>query len=461
MPAVRWRPETGFAHEWEGACQAIDLGVGGFIVFGGTVEGVRRFTSEVTRYAGRPLLIGADLERGAGQQIEGLSEFPPPGALASLDDPTAIQAAARTTAIEARSVGINWVFAPVADLDIEPENPIVQSRSFGANPELVARCVRLWVESCQAAGALACAKHYPGHGRTTTDSHAGLPRVEVSRDALELDARPFGAAIAGGVASVMTAHVAFPVLDPAGTPATFSAPILQRLRAAGFTGLIVTDAMIMEGAKRGSEADAAVEILRAGVDLLLYPQDPPATIAGLVKGVRSGRLGTARMAESFARYETALMLATRIAQPPSPDTAVSADIADRLLTRGLIRGSRPGLRAPLDLTIIDDDIGGPYPPSPGVILPDQLEAAGVPLGKGGSRVVVVFAEPRGWKSRAGLSEEAMQRLSAAAPAADLVVMFAHPRVAEVVPGHAPVVVAWHRQKLMQCAVARWIKTLLA
>jgi beta-glucosidase-like glycosyl hydrolase len=452
LPAIRWRTGSGFAQEMDHARRALDRGVGGFILFGGTAESVSRLSRELQEHAGRPLLIGSDLERGAGQQVAGLTEFPPPGALASLGD-EAIRQAARTTAAEAREVGINWIFAPVADLDIEPSNPIVQSRSFGADPDLTAHAVRLWVEACQAAGALACAKHYPGHGRTTRDSHAELPTVSDSADSLSMDERPFRSAIEAGVASVMTAHVAFPALDPTGKPATFSEPILRRLRMSGFNGLIVTDALIMEAARRGDEGDAAAEILAAGVDLLLYPSDFERAIGGLENGLTLGRLPQQRVEEALGRYSTAL---TRAGAPAVTGSRPGADgIADQLLKTGTQRGRAGKLTGPLTLTVIDDDIGGPYPPSPGVLLPAELERIGC-LGEGGSRVVLAFAEPRGWKSRAGFSESARQALSAAR-SADLVVLFGHPRLIGEIPGTAPVLVAWHRQALMQHAVVRWIQ----
>ena len=456
LPPVRWRADSGFSHELAGARAALDLGVGGFIVFGGTIDSVRDFIRGLVVYAGRPLLIGADLERGAGQQVEGLTEFPPPGALGALGDLAAVHTAGSTTGAEARSVGINWIFAPVADLDIEPSNPIVQSRSFGHDAGLVARCVGEWVEGCQEGGALACVKHYPGHGRTTTDSHAGLPLVSASFDALELDLLPFREAVKRGVASVMTAHVAYASLDPSGTPATYSAPILQRLRATGFDGLIVTDAMIMEGAKRGSEADAAVEMLRAGVDILLYPQNVATVVAGLKDGVAKGLLSAQRLDASLRRYETALFSASQPAAHPPVAHIRSAEIADRLVERGMLRGPRPAFRLPLDLTIIDDDVGGPFPPNPGVLVPTELAAKGAAVGMGGSRIVLAYAEPRGWKSRAGFSEAAARRLVERAPGADMVVLFGHPRLVESIPGTAPVLVAWHRQRLMQEAVARWL-----
>src|SRR5262249_40430953 len=147
---------------------------------------------------------------------------------------------------------------------------------------------RLWIEACQAEGLLACAKHYPGHGRTTGDSHNLLPSVPVSFEELqETDLRPFAAAVAAGVGSVMTAHVAFPSWDPSAAPATRSPVILGHLRMAlGFDGLVVTDAFIMEGARAGaSEGDAAVASLAAGCDILLYPGDLAGTLAALERAI--------------------------------------------------------------------------------------------------------------------------------------------------------------------------------
>src|SRR6476661_2282439 len=202
MPALRARPGSGFAHEAGAIAEALDLGVGGFIIFGGTVESVRRLTADLLRRAGRPLLIASDLERGAGQQVVGLTQFPPPLALASLGDASVVRWAGAVTAQEARAVGINWVFAPVSDLDVLPDNPIVQTRAFGDDPNRVASLVRTWIEGCQEAGALACAKHFPGHGRTSVDSHIALPIVPDPVATLrDSDLLPFAIAVESGVAS--------------------------------------------------------------------------------------------------------------------------------------------------------------------------------------------------------------------------------------------------------------------
>ena len=462
FPALRWRPETGFAHEDRAIDEALSLGVGGFIVFGvpgARADEVGHLTEELRHRARRQLLIGADLERGAGQQARRLTECPPPAALASLGDEDVIRWAAATTAREAGHVGINWVFAPVADLDLEPENPIVQTRSFGADPDRVSASVATWVEACQAEGLLACAKHYPGHGRTTGDSHQGLPAVGASLEELRsTDLRPFAAAVQAGVASVMTAHVAFPSWDPAGLPATRSPVILGHLRSAlGFDGLVVTDAFIMEGARAGaSEGEAATAALAAGCDILLYPGDLEGTLAALGQAVESGRLPEQRVGQALARYERALGQVAQAANPSRVPALASHAVAARLLDAGLCRGSAPDLSGGFELVVVDDDLGGWYAPGPSDYVVRWLAGRGIFERHGGHRVVLAFAEPRAAKGRAGFGPDSLDRLGELCGGAALVVLFAHPRLVAQIPGDCPVLVAWHRQRLMQEAVASWL-----
>src|SRR5579859_6310967 len=189
LPAIRWDAERGYEGERAGIERALAAGVGGFILFGGEREATRALTAELRSGAPHPLLVASDLERGAGQQLRGLTQLPPLMALASLGV-EAVREAARITAREARDVGINWALGPVCDLDIEPANPIVQTRALGADAYEVAELAAAWIDSCQSAGVLACAKHFPGHGRTTADSHAELPVVSAGRE-LERDLMPF------------------------------------------------------------------------------------------------------------------------------------------------------------------------------------------------------------------------------------------------------------------------------
>ncbi|HUR93632.1 MAG TPA: glycoside hydrolase family 3 N-terminal domain-containing protein [Gemmatimonadales bacterium] len=460
LPALRAGTDDGFGHEAARIADALDLGVGGFIVFGGTVESVRRLTADLTRRAGRAMLIASDLERGAGQQVAGLTQFPPPLALASLGDAAVVRWAGAVTAQEARAVGINWVFAPVGDLDVLPDNPIVQTRAFGDDPNRVASLVRTWIEGCQDAGALACAKHFPGHGRTTVDSHIALPVVADGAALLrESDLLPFAIAVESGVASVMTAHVAYPALDQSGVPATISRPIMAELRERlGFDGLVVTDALIMDGALAGRrESDAAVQAIQAGVDLILYPNDARRVRDALQQSLASGALAPGRLLESLRRYERALATATSPTPPVTRGPFDSVDaLADALLAQGMLRGGAPALRGPLDLVVVDDDAGGPYPPGPNDWTRKVLGPERVGRYDGGSRVVLAFAEPRAWKGRSGFSRESRDALANAVPDADLIVLFGHPRLLPELPTDAPVLLAWHRQRLMQEAVGRWL-----
>ncbi|HYT72527.1 MAG TPA: glycoside hydrolase family 3 N-terminal domain-containing protein [Gemmatimonadales bacterium] len=470
FPALRWRRES-FDHEQPKIDAALAAGVGGFIIFGGTRATVTALTGELRRQAGRPLLIGADLERGAAQQVQGLTELPPPAALGFLDDLDATHAAGLITAREALDVGINWAFAPVCDLDLEPRNPIVQTRSFGADPGRVGAHAAVWVRGLQEHGVLGCAKHYPGHGRTTRDSHETLPRVTTPAALLQqVDVAPFEYAIRAGVGSVMSAFVAFPGWDPSGRAAGFSPEILGYLRdPLDFAGLLVSDALIMAGASAAQPVPAAtVTAIAAGCDALLYPEDFRSVVRALDRAAGS-EIPTARVDEALARYEDALAAWGAGAGQGAPDLAAHAAFADALADRAvhLVRGETPAVRAPLAVSIVDDDVGGPYTVGPRDVFTQQLRDAGVPVATGqrtpstGHRVVLVYAEPRSWKGRANLGAGSLAALRRRAPGAGLVVLFAHPRLAAQIPGRAPILCGWHGQPLLQRAAARRLMTWLS
>lgn len=479
FPAIRWADDTGFSHESEAIERALDQGVGGFILFGGEADEVRELVAELRGRSAHPLLIGADLERGAGQQFRGATSLPPVAALGSLRDLEVARRAGELTAREARALGVDWVYAPVADLDIEPRNPIVGTRAFGSDPESVAKLVVAWVEGCRDGGAMACAKHFPGHGRTTSDSHLGLPQVGVTARELEVDLLPFREAIGAGVDSIMTAHVAYPGLDPSGAPATLSRPIVGGLlrEELGFDGLVVTDALIMEGvlgSGRG-EAAAAVAAVAAGCDVLLYPRDSVAVAAALDAAL-GGELEEGRVAEAISRLDRAAAWLAQSAKVPGSEVGLEGDRrwAEEVAVRAVrvVRGdeaaARKGRGASIELITIDDDLGGPYAPPSRDAFPEALRAGGVGVetresggegGEGGEIVVALYADIRGWKGRPGLSAGAVQRLEriAAAGRGGVVVLFGHPRLAGEVPaGFDAVVTAWGGEALMQRACARWL-----
>lgn len=458
LPAIRWDADRGFAPALPAAEAALSLGVGGFILFGGERSAVTRLTRELAAAAPHPLFFAADFERGAGQQIQGLAALPPAQAIATLGSDAVAEAAA-ITAREARDVGVNWALAPVVDLDAEPANPIVQTRAFGADPELVAACAARWIAACQEGGVLACAKHFPGHGRTTADSHAELPVVQASREDLRADLLPYRRAIEAGVWSIMTAHVAYPALDPSGTAATYSRPILDAVlrRHLGFDGLVVTDALIMEGALsgRGGEAAGAVRALQAGCDLLLYPKDVDAVVAALEGAAASGALAPDAVDEALARRAAALDRAAAPCELSDMSRGEHRTRANAMALRAVrwLRTPRPRPPEAVDLVVVDDDAGGPYPVPPRSAVAEALAARGVRMGAGGERVVLLFCDVKSWKGRASLSADSRDRLAAALTRPATTLLFGHPRLAAEVPGSGPLLCAWSGDSLMQRAAA--------
>lgn len=449
--------------------RALELGVGGFILFGGEAEAVARLTARARQAARRELWMAADLERGAGQQFRGLTELPPPAALAAAPSPgDAAERAGAVTAREARSVGVDWVLAPVVDLDIEPRNPIVATRSFGSDPARVAELAARWIEGCQSAGALACAKHFPGHGRTTADSHVELPRVEAAGSDLERDLLPF-AALARRVATVMVAHVAYPALGSE-RPATRAPDIVTGVlrERLGFRGPVATDAMIMAGVG-DDDAAAAVEAVGAGCDLVLYPGDAAATIAALERAADGDARFADRLREALA---TAAPAGTRIRSGPGDATDADAHgfdavrlaretIVDR--SRDALAGWRSGTRTAILAVSDDPDVGPPAGRAGplGEPLRDALRDAGwnvVPEegGPAEQTVVVLAATPRGWKGHAGVSERARERVRAAfdGPGRALLVVLGHVRLLDELG--TPGIAAWSTETVMERAAAAWI-----
>lgn len=463
FPAIRWSAESGFDEQERLIEAALAAGVGGFIIFGGEADAVRTLTTRLQASSREPLLIGADLERGAGQQFEGATALPPLAAFGWLDDLEVTRRAAELTAREARAIGVNWIYGPVADLANEPRNPIVGTRALGRDPARVGEHVAAWVAGCHEGGALACAKHFPGHGRTTTDSHAELPRVDAMRAALDEDLIPFRRAIEAGVDAVMTAHVVYSELDPR-APATLSAKVVRDLLRTelGFRGIVVTDGLMMEGVliAGGGAAGATSGAVLAGCDALLYPDDLQHAAATLRDALADGRLSEARIVESVSRIDAAsgaIRPAPAASWGTDADRAWAADIARRVVY--VVRGEPKLPPGPFDVVTVDDDLGGPYPAPSRATLLDTFRSAGVRDDEGSERgmLIAVYSDIRAWKSRPGLSPSAIQAVRDALEARPRspVVLFGHPRLAEDLPGRN-VVCAWGGEPVMQRAAAEWL-----
>ncbi len=332
-----------------------DLGVGGIIFLGGSAAEVGLKTQQLQTQAAVPLLMAADIEEGVGQRFSGATWFPPPlslGAIAATNPDLArhyAMALGAATAQEALAIGLNWILAPVVDVNNNPQNPVINVRAFGQSPEQVATLTQAFIQGAQGHGILTTAKHFPGHGDTTIDSHLALPRLEHDLDRLHsLELVPFAEAIATGVDAVMTAHLSIPALDQH-HPATLSAPTLtgllrQQLR---FEGLIVTDALVMGAITQTyGPYEAAVLAVEAGADLLLMPADPEGVIQAVTEAVIIGRISRDRMATSLERiWRAKQRVVARLTLPPEsghawehvPPPPVQVEALAQPQTRQLVR----------------------------------------------------------------------------------------------------------------------------
>ena len=256
--------------------------------------------------APHPLLITADFEAGAGFRIAGATAFPRQMAVAAAGDPALAQEAARITAVEGRALGVHVNFSPVADVNSNPRNPVINTRSFGEDPAAVGRFTAAYVQGLQYGGMIAAPKHFPGHGDTDVDSHIGLPIIAKPREALEaIELPPFRAGLEAGAGGVMTAHIELPALDPAEfSPATLSAPVIGGLLRGdlGFAGLVFTDSMGMDAiARRMTPGEAAARAILAGADVVLHSPDDEAAVAGIRAAVERGEITTERLDQSVRR----------------------------------------------------------------------------------------------------------------------------------------------------------------
>ncbi|MEG3887715.1 glycoside hydrolase family 3 N-terminal domain-containing protein [Microcoleus sp. herbarium19] len=301
--------------EWEPTADKLryyleKLGVGGVILVGGSAAELAVRSHQLQSWAKFPLLLAADIEEGVGQRFAGATWFGPPMAIAEIArhdagkaDRYAEQMGA-VTAIEARAIGLNWILAPVVDVNNNPDNPVINVRAFGETPEIVGKLASAFIRGAAEHPVLTTAKHFPGHGDTAVDSHLELPVLPHSPTRLaEVELPPFVGAIANGVDAVMSAHLLIPAWD-AEFPATLSRKILMgKLRQElGFEGLIVTDALVMGAiANKYGAKGAAVLAAEAGADVLLMPLDPEGAILAVCEAVTQNRIPVSQIKESVKR----------------------------------------------------------------------------------------------------------------------------------------------------------------
>ena len=306
--APSWRRITSYVR---------DQKVGGILMSIGSPIEMAVKLNALQRLSDLPLLVGADLETGAGMRarggyfvpngidLGGATVFPSEMAYGAANDTALTYTEGRITAIEGRALGIHIDFSPVMDVNNNPENPVINTRSYGENPQAVARLGAAFIHGVQNNGMIATAKHFPGHGDTQTNSHLALPIVNVTRARLDtVELVPFRAAIKAGVGAVMTFHGSMPALDSSGAPGTLSSNVVTKLlrNELGFNGLIISDAMDMKGVTDKYGATEAIKrAVAAGVDVLIQPVDVPTAIDAVVDGVAEGRYTETRVSESARR----------------------------------------------------------------------------------------------------------------------------------------------------------------
>jgi beta-glucosidase-like glycosyl hydrolase len=283
-----------------------DTKIGGFIFFKGTSMGYAALSNKLQKLSETPLLISADFERGTGMRVTDGSLFPNNMALGATDNPDLAYKMGLIIAKESRAMGVQQVYAPVCDVNNNPNNPIINVRSFGEDPQLVSKMSEAEIKGLQDGNVIATAKHFPGHGDTEIDSHKDLPILNFSMERLNnIELVPFKNAIKNNVGSVMIAHLSFPELESApNVPSSLSKKIVNDLliEQLGFNGLIVTDALNMKGiTKYFSTEQVAVMCVNAGIDLILMPADEEASINSIESAVNEGNITEARIDRSVEK----------------------------------------------------------------------------------------------------------------------------------------------------------------
>ena len=345
-----------------------DDAIGGIVISLGTPLGYAARLGRLQASAGVPLLVGADFEAGAGFRVSGVyalpnmlempgaTALPPAMALGAADDEDLAYSAGRITGVEARALGVHITFSPVLDVNNNPANPIINTRSFGEDPERVAALGAAFIRGAHEAGLLTTAKHFPGHGDTGTDSHVALPVIPGDRARLDsLELVPFRRAIAEGVDAVMTAHVAAPGILGAGAPPATLSPyfMTEMLRDdLGFGGVLFTDALDMAAiADHYGASEAAIRSLEAGSDVLLMPREPLRAIAAVVGAVRSGRLTAARI-DASARRVLELKARARLHEDAEVDPEAIARLVGTQRHESFARGA-----AARSITLVRNEAG--------------------------------------------------------------------------------------------------------
>lgn len=445
-------------------------GIGGFILFGGRRDEVRHFIKMLQTVSESPLFIASDIERGVGQQVQGATLFPCQMAMAAAidrfnpHDVGILGEAIQSVAGEAGHVGINMPLIPVLDVNQDPDNPIICTRAFSDDPELVTWFGLKYIEILEKAGLVSCAKHFPGHGDTSIDSHISLPVIRKSYEELiSTDIMPFRAAVNQGVSSIMVGHLSVPAIGS--MPASLSQEIHSMLRSAlGFEGLILTDALTMSALK--DIPDVAVRCLNAGADILLHPADPDETVKILLSAVLSGQLHEDRVDTALTRIinrkETLRDIMTQDVDYQA-HAVLSSQITGKSVS--LIKG------APGNVPFAEDEnihifMAGDQEPSlrsPLRTLSPNVwmlhENSDNPDLRNSTAVIAIFTSIAAWKGNPGISGDEKQRIRNVISSSrkSIVLSFGNPYVLRYFPESDVLVAAYDVTDHAQKTIVQWLK----
>lgn len=428
----------------------VKRGIAGFIVFGGELEELRDGIARLQRLSKLPLIIASDLEQGLGQQVKGGTIFPPAMAQGRAGREL-LKRAFKQMADEARYTGINTIFAPVLDINTNPLNPIIATRAFGETADVVIDAGLLMIKTFADCGIISCAKHFPGHGDTSIDSHISLPLLDKSlNDIRSCEIRPFVEAINARVPMIMMAHMAVPAIDPSGTPVSLSTKGVDYLRnQLGFGGMIITDAMNMGGIGKYNPTEAARMALEAGVDIILHPDGPEKLADGLNESglmINNARLLNFRKRLPNAPYD----------KKPSFDKSLGDEIS-----RKAIKTLGPGMRInnPFVVVLSDDEdvsfdgfVEGIKKEFPEIKHIMAKSGASVELEREDMDIIVaVFSSVKAWKG--GSAEWLRETLKSLAVKSKLLVSFGNPYVFYGIGDNRPRILAYWPHESAQKAVA--------
>ncbi len=468
------------------------LHVGGIIVSVGSPLDIAAKLNRLQQRSRLPLLVASDLEGGTSLRFNGGTPFPPNMGIAATGSDTAAYEMGRITALEGRAVGIHLAFAPVADVNNNPANPIINTRSFGEDPATVGRFVSAEVRGLQEHGMLATAKHFPGHGDTGTDSHIALPVIASSWSRLDsIELVPFRAAVAAGVEVVMSAHIALPGIDAGQIrPGTVAPNVMTGILrdSLGFRGIVVTDALNMGGVTSAYGSGAVVRAFLAGADLLLQPADPKVAIEAMAAAVARGEIAPERLDRSLRRVlaaKRALGLFDRRTVPLDsvPMVVGSARFqqeARELASRSIVmvkdvggtvhdlRRSRPPLAA---ITYAEDDnrtigtvlVAELRNQGFGVTLfrlwpgsgPASYDSAAAAIARNPTALFITADKPTAWRGNIGLPAPLMNLIGRSAQARPtILVSLGNPYLISSVPEVGSYLIGWRSNPVTEWATAR-------